>query len=176
MDRSGAVVTAVFALAWAGSAATAIPGDAAAAGALVAALTITAVAIGTALARGARRGRGHAADLGLPVDWQRRFNVIGAVQGGSIAVVVLLATTAGFAGVVPAAVCFVVGLHFFPLAHALAMRYRPLGVALCLVGTVGVAFYSAYGTDGSLVVVGTGAALVLWSTSFRHTFAGLGGT
>jgi hypothetical protein len=173
MDRSGAVITAAFALAWALSATTGMTDRTAALGAAVLAATVTVVAVVAALRPAAARHPARATGLRLPGDWQRRFNLIGAVQGASIALVVLLALVAGLVGLVPAAVCIVVGLHFFPLADAVGMRYRPLGLVLCLVGAVGVLVFATVGLAASVVVVGAGAALALWGTSFQHTFSGL---
>jgi len=173
MDRNGAMITAAFALAWALSATTAIPSGPAATGARVVAVTVTALAMIAAVVFAAERRPGHATASGLPVDWQRRFNVIGAVQCASIALLVLIASTTGLLRLVPASVCLVVGLHFFPLAKVLGMRYRPVGLLLCVVGAVGVVLSSTHGLGASVLLVGTGAALILWGASFRHTSTGL---
>jgi hypothetical protein len=109
----------------------------------------------------------------LPADWRRQFNVIGAVQAGAIALAVLVAMSAGAEGLIPASVCLVVGLHFFPVARVLRMRYRPIGAALCVVAAAGSVFYFTAGADWSVIVVGAGAALTLWSASVRHAVSGL---
>jgi hypothetical protein len=139
------------------------------------AVTVTALAMIAAVVFAAERRPGHATASGLPVDWQRRFNVIGAVQCASIALLVLIASTTGLLRLVPASVCLVVGLHFFPLAKVLGMRYRPVGLLLCVVGAVGVVLSSTHGLGASVLLVGTGAALILWGASFRHTSTGLRG-
>lgn len=173
LERSGAVVTAVFAAAWAFTGTTAVHAPAVAVGSRVGALAVTAAAVVLAVTVGSRRRTDGAAEADLPADWRRQFDVIGAVQGGAIAVVVLVGILAGVPGLIPAGVCLVVGLHFFPVARVLQLRYRPVGGALCLVAAAGCATFVTAGADRSVTVVGAGAAVTLWSTSFRHALTGL---
>jgi hypothetical protein len=173
LERSGAVITAVFALAWAFTGTVAVPADAVAVGAGSGALVVTAAAVVAAVTSAPRRRSGLAAEADLPADWRHQFNVIGAVQGAAIALAVLVGIVAGVEGLIPAAVCLIVGLHFLPVARVLQLRYRPIGAALCVVAAAGAVVHVTAGRDWSMMLVGAGAALTLWSASFRHTLTGL---
>ena len=173
LERGGAVVTALFALAWAFTGTTTMQADRVAFSFRVGALVVTAAALVIALTFGARRLRGRASAADLPADWRRQFNIIGMVQGGAIALAVLVAIAVGVAGLIPASVCLIVGLHFFPVGRLLRMRYRPTGAALCVIAATGYLAYFTASPDRSVIIVGVGAALTLWHASFRHALTGL---
>jgi hypothetical protein len=97
----------------------------------------------------------------------RYFNLINAGQTIAVLVAVFGLTKAGVPGLIPSAACFVVGLHFLPLARIFDVpRYRWTGAQLILVAAAGVTAF-AYGAPIGVVlaVVGLPAAAVLWATS-----------
>jgi hypothetical protein len=68
----------------------------------------------------------------------------------------------------------VVGLHFFPLARLFDQwQYRWTAASLTVVAVVGVVVAVAGSTDETVrVVVGAGAAVVLWLSSFHVAVRG----
>lgn len=136
-------------------------------------MVVTGAAVAAAVTGLARRTPDSASAADLPADWQRRFNVIGAVQAGAVALTVAVALAAGAAVLIPASVCLVVGLHLLPVGRLLRLRYRATGVALCATVAAGYVVPFTAGADEAVIAVGTGAALTLWSAAFRHATAGL---
>lgn len=102
----------------------------------------------------------------MPADWRRRFNRVGMLQGGAIALVVVLLVAGGLPHLIPAAIALIVGLHFFPLASIFDLPiYRTTALGLCGVAVAGF-FLSVTGQSqiGS-AVVGLGCALILCLTA-----------
>ena len=164
--RRGALVTALFALLWAVTGASGITNAAAARAVRLTALAITVVAVLLILKAGAAPGAFR--PRRVPADWSRRFNRVGAAQGVGIGSAVALLFLADAPMLIPTAVCLIVGAHFFPLAQVFDQpQHTWTGTALCLVAASGLTALAAVDAQTSLVVVGLGAALVLWSTSLH---------
>lgn len=162
--RAGALVTALFGLPWALTAAGQLPSGAA----LVvgsAALATTASAVVVALLP-PPDGRGRARDV--PPDWRGRFDRVGTVQAMAIVAVVAALVLVGQPTAVPAAVCLVVGLHFVPLTRLFDQpQFRSTAAGLCLVAAVAGALHLSGRGETAVVVAGSGAAVVLWATSLH---------
>jgi len=170
---TGVVVGAVMGVVWAGSTfgaldlAVAIP------------MLVAAVAVGAALATGARRLRSAAAALPASVPSgvdlgkvRSRFTLVVAGESAAIAVAVNVLVRSGHPQWIPAAICAAVGVHFVPLARLFRLRvYDATAVALCGVAAATMIM----GGAGAPVVLwrllpGFGAALALWATSARLLF------
>jgi len=165
LRRSGGMLMGLFAFIWANVAG----GGSAQLPLFVAALAITVATFLLAL-----RPRGEGARL-LDADWQQRYNRIGLVQFGAIAVVVVASIALDAAQLIAPLVCVVVGAHFLPLATLFVQPlFRWSGIALVVVGAIGVVLALAEASDNGAsggngetarLVVGLGAAVVLWATS-----------
>ena len=104
-----------------------------------------------------------------PGDPTRTFLLVNVGQAVLILVAVFGLARLGVPEFIAPAVVVVVGLHFLPLARALAVPlYLWTGLALLVVGALG-AVLAGTGAAVAVVraVVGLSAALVLWSTSLR---------
>ena len=67
---------------------------------------------------------------------------------------------------IPAAVCAIVGVHFFPLARIFdESLYAWTGALLCAVSVGGMIGLAVVDGQASRAVVGLGAAAVLWATA-----------
>ena len=170
----GAWFMALFGLGWAAAGASAI-GGAAQVGVLVVAGTFA-----VALVLGGIRTR-RAASV-LPHDDSpavlahrrrlfRRFNLVSGLQWLAIVVASVLLGRAGLAAFIPAAVAFVVGVHFFPLATLFDVRaYRATGGALCALAAAALFVAS----PRRLALVGLGSAAVLFATGAYVLFLARG--
>jgi hypothetical protein len=158
------LITALFGLPWALTAAGLLQAEAAT-GLRLAALTITVLAIGVALlppATGQDRVRL------VPTDWRRRFNQVGLAQAAAILAVGAALVLSGRPTLIPAAVCLVVGLHFLPLARLFDQpQFRWTGAGMCLVAAVAGSLHLWGPGTAAEVVAGGGAAVVLWVTSLH---------
>ena len=160
--RQGAVIMSVFALIWAMAGASGI--DAAASYWVIGAIAL-AVTAGT-IAFALRTSSTRTAPRDLPPDWQRRYNIIGLIEGGAILGAILILVNLDLPGLIPVVVCLIVGIHFLPLAPTFDQpEYRWTALALCIAGAVGAALYGPVSDGTVLVVVGIGAALILWGTA-----------
>ncbi|HET6698323.1 MAG TPA: hypothetical protein VFG88_04485 [Nocardioidaceae bacterium] len=157
LRRSCGILMGLFAFVWANVAG----GGSAQLPLFVAALAITVATFLLAL-----RPRGEGSRL-LDADWQQRYNRIGLIQFGAIAVVVVASIALDAAQLIAPLVCVVVGVHFLPLATLFVQPlFRWSGIALVVVGAVGVALaLGESGGEAARLVVGLGAAVVLWATS-----------
>src|SRR5581483_5396712 len=96
---------------------------------------------------------------------RRRGRIVGiasAVEGLAILVAVNVLVNTGRRDLVAPAVAIIVGVHFLPLARWLPAPIYYLTAAL-LVG-VGAAGASAGDVTARIVIVGVGAAAVLWAS------------
>jgi hypothetical protein len=160
LRRSGALLLALFAQAWAVGSLAGLSGWAVTA--------VLAVSVPTTLVAVVLAARVPPEDAGEPVarDWRRRYNRIGAVQGVLVAATVVGCVVAQRPEFIAALVCLVVGLHFLPLARILAEpRYVRTGLALCVVGLGGLGLGLAVEPAQANVSVGLAAALTLWASS-----------
>lgn len=166
LDRAGGIfVMAIFGGVWWLLGSGPVPGV----GRLVV-LAVGAVALLALLGAGwrARRSRPPsprdpaAAAVGVP------FALVNVGQGIAIAAVALGAGAADRAELIPALVCFVVGVHFLPLAGLFDVpRYRVTGGALVALAVVTFAVVPTLSLPAGAwqALPGFGAALVLWATS-----------
>jgi hypothetical protein len=90
----------------------------------------------------------------------RMFNLVNAVQWGTIVVLALILSQIGYAKWVLPAVILIIGLHFLPLARLFAYRPHYLtGAALILLACV----YPFVAREGPESAVGAlGAGVILW--------------
>jgi len=167
---AGIVVGAVMGLVWAGSAIGVLSFVAAVP------LAIAGVAICAALIAGARRLRHAAAALPAspsagfdPGRVRSRFILVTVGESAAIAAGINILVRSGSPEWIPAMICAVVGLHFFPLARLFRVRvFYASSVTLCAIAVITV----VVGMAGAPVVLwrlvpGFGAALALWATSAR---------
>ncbi|MDN5929449.1 MAG: hypothetical protein L0I24_00010 [Pseudonocardia sp.] len=102
--------------------------------------------------------------------WPTRFNGyawINVGQGGAVVIAVAVLASAGAIVLLAPVICLIVGVHFFPLARMFGQtQYWATGALLVVLAVVGVILV-VNGATGEVVriVVGFGAALVLWGTS-----------
>ncbi|RFC71782.1 hypothetical protein [Streptomyces sp. AcE210] len=171
LRRRGAIVLAVFALVWAfagGSGISAV-GVSVTVGALAAAVTVVAVVLAF------RGGAGPASRMvRLPEKWNRGVGMVNMAELVAIFVVIAASNASGHPELIPPGICLVVGLHFFPLARLFDQwQYKWTAVFLTAVAVVGLVV-AATGTtmETVRVVVGLGAALVLWASSFHVAVRG----
>lgn len=167
LRRNGAVIMSVFAFVWS----VGVPGFADATvqwSAFGAALVVTVVLVTLAI-----RGRPVQRQRRMPPDWQRRYNRVGLIQGVAIGLTIALLIYLGQPAFIPAVVSLIVGLHFFPLAHAFDQpQYVWTGVGLCVIGGIGIAMFAMSSDQAGRALVGIGAAMALWSTSAHVAFRG----
>ncbi|MFJ8077225.1 hypothetical protein ACIQ7Q_25665 [Streptomyces sp. NPDC096176] len=166
LRRRGAVVLAVFALVWAFAAGSGLASTTAAVvvGIVGAALTVAAVVAAFRGAAGTARRM-----VRLPGKWNRGVGLVNALEVVAIFAVIAASNATGHAELIPPGICLVVGLHFFPLARLFDQwQYTWTAVLLTVVAVVGTAVALAGYTDETVrVVVGAGAAVVLWLSSFH---------
>ncbi|MFD3436840.1 hypothetical protein ACFWU3_04960 [Streptomyces sp. NPDC058685] len=171
LRRRGAIVLAVFALVWAfagGSGIEAVPLSVAV-GVVAAALSVAGVVL-------AFRGAAGPAvrSVRLPEKWNRGVGIVNAAEVVAVFAVIAASNATGRPELIPPGICLVVGLHFFPLARLFDQwQYTWTAVALSVVAVVGFVALAA-GTTGETarVVVGLGAAVVLWLSSFHVAVRG----
>ncbi|MEU0088279.1 hypothetical protein [Streptomyces sp. NPDC006274] len=171
LRRRGATVLAAFALVWAFAAGSGIASMpvAVAVGAVGAVLTGAAVALAFRGAAGPARRV-----VRLPEKWNRGVGLVNGLEVVAVFAVIATANATGHAELIPPGICLVVGLHFFPLARLFDQwQYTWTGVLLTAVAVVG-AVVAAAGSPGETVrvVVGAGAAVVLWLSSFHVALRG----
>lgn len=171
LRRRGAIVLAVFALVWAfaaGSGIAAVPVSVAV-GVVAAAVTVGAVV--TAF----RGTRGPVTrTVRLPEKWNRGVGLVNVAEVAAIFVVFAASNASGHPEFIPVGICLVVGLHFFPLARLFDQgQYTWTAISLTAVSVVGLAVLAA-GTSAETIrtVVGLGAAVVLWASSFHVALRG----
>jgi hypothetical protein len=165
--RNGAVIMSLFALIWAIS----VPGFSSTTlqwTVLGAALTVTVTTVVLAL-----RGQPVQRSRSQPSDWQRRYNLVGLMEGVAIGLIIAALIYLGQPAFIPAPISVIVGLHFFPLAHAFDQpQYVWTGVGLCVIGGIGVALFAMLSDQAGRALVGIGAAATLWVTSADVTVRG----
>jgi hypothetical protein len=171
LRRRGAIVLAVFALVWAfaaGSGIAAVPVSVAV-GVVAAAVTVGAVV--TAF-RGTTRPVTRT--VRLPEKWNRGVGLVNVAEVAAIFVVIAASNASGHPAFIPVGICLVVGLHFFPLARLFDQgQYTWTAIALTAVSLVGLAVLAAGTTaETTRTVVGLGAAVVLWASSFHVALRG----
>jgi hypothetical protein len=154
--RAGAVIMSGFALLWALAGSTGLPTG----GVLV---SIVAVGITALVAVAAVFHRGPGEYVGPVVeDWRRRYNRLGLLELLAVVAVVAAGVLSGRPGLIPAAVCVVVAVHFVPLAGVFGVpSFLRVAWVLGVVGLVGLAV-SWNDPDAGRAVVGLGAAATLW--------------
>lgn len=173
LRRRGTVVLSVFALVWAFAGASGTgPADGAVPLATEAVAVLLTVA---ALFLGLRKGAAPSPrTVNLPANWARGVGIINGLEVLAIFAVIAAANASGRPGLVPVGIALVVGLHFFPLARLFDQRqYTWTAVSLSAVALVGLAVLAA-GTSAETIraVVGLGAAVVLWASSFHVALKG----
>lgn len=133
-----------------------------------------AVAITAAVAVYAVRFRPeHTRERTVPVNWMLRYNLALGAELVFIAATVASLIALGVAPLIPAVVCLVVGVHFFPLATAFDQpQYRLTGAALSAVAVLGAVLFAVADPQWCGAVAGVGAAVTLWWTSLSVTRAG----
>lgn len=169
---SGVMVGAVFGLVWVGSALPAL-------GAVVAVpVLVASVAIFAVLMTGSRRLRVAATAVpasaspagGADLDkMPRRFTIVIVIEAVAIFATARILAESDHSQWIAAAVCMIVGLHFFPLARLFRFGlYHATAVTLLLVAGVTM-LLGAAGTPPQLwqLLPGFGAALALWATGAR---------
>ncbi len=170
LRRRGSVITSLFAFAWA----VGVRGFASMAAQLivpVVALAVTVATVVFALRRTATQPETQTRRL--PSDWQRRYNLLGLGQLVAIVLAIIALVTLGVPTLIPAVVCLVVGIHFFPLSRIFDQsQYVWTGAALCGIAVLGAASLTAANEEASRAVVGFGAATILWATSAHLTSRG----
>ncbi|MFE6131031.1 hypothetical protein ACFQ6Q_22655 [Streptomyces sp. NPDC056437] len=171
LRRRGAIVLAVFALVWAFAGGSGIEAAAVsvAVGVAAAALSVAGVVL-------AFRGAAAPAvrSVRLPEKWNRGVGIVNAAEVVAIFAVIAASNATGRPELIPPGICLVVGLHFFPLARLFDQwQYTWTAVALSVVAVVGfVAIAAGTTSETARVVVGLGAAVVLWLSSFHVAVRG----
>ncbi len=171
LRRRGALIIALFALVWAAAGSSGIANSAAAMLVLVVALVVTVVAVLLALPTSTARAGDRPRQL--PANWNRRVGLVNIFQAVAIGLVLAVLNTVDKPAFIPAAVCLIVGVHFFPLAPAFDQpQYQWTAAAMCAVATAGFVAVVAIDGETSRAVVGMGAAITLWGTSLHITNRG----
>lgn len=164
MRRRGAIILGVFGLIWAFAGSSGI-GDTT--GRLVVQIAAVAVTL-LVVFIGYRNSDVPAIEPAIPEDWNRRYNLIGIIQGVAIGLAVFTLIQLDYPGLIPAVVCLIVGLHFLPLADVFDLElYRWTGIALCTLAAIGLALWPVADDGVVLATVGLGAAIILWSTVMK---------
>ena len=162
-DRFGAIVGWGFGVAWA---AWGVSGVADSTARLVA--IVVAAGLGIAALFVVLRGdlRGVQRPRQMPADWRRRYNLLILVEVVAIFLASFALGRAGLPGLIPVAVCLIVGVHFYPLAGVFDLKaYRWTAVGLCAVGVTGAALFAVVSAGTVRAAVGFSAAIVLWGTA-----------
>ncbi|MFD6888629.1 hypothetical protein [Streptomyces sp. NPDC059957] len=171
LRRRGAIVLASFALVWAfagGSGIASMP-VAVTVGVVAAVLTAGAVVLAFRGAAGA-----PVRQVRLPEKWNRGVGLVNLAEVVAIFAVIAGSNAAGRPELIPAGICLVVGLHFFPLARLYDQwQYKWTAALLTAVAVAGFAAVAA-GAAGEpvRVVVGLGAAVVLLGSSLHVAVRG----
>ncbi|MFC9398887.1 DUF7010 family protein [Streptomyces sp. NPDC057027] len=168
LRRRGGLVLAVFGLVWAlaGGSGTSV------------ATPVNVVALAVTIAAAERAFRGTAGPVTrtvrLPEKWNRGVGLVNAAELVAVFAVIAASNASGRPELIPVGICLVVGLHFLPLARLFDQRqYRWAAILLTAVALAGLAVLAAgAGAETVRAVVGLGAALVLWGTSFHVTLRG----
>jgi hypothetical protein len=164
LRKRGAIIMGIIGLVWALAGSAGFTNDMARVALLVVAVAVTVfiVLLGLRVGRQPARERPRQ----LPENWNQRYGQVGMAQGAAIGVAVLVLILAGWTALIPAVVCLIVGVHFFPLASIFDQhQYWWTGLALCLVAGAGFAILALAGRDASIAVTGLGAAITLWATA-----------
>ncbi|BCJ48236.1 hypothetical protein GCM10010168_25960 [Actinoplanes ianthinogenes] len=162
----GVFVMTGFGLFWAILAATGVSPAAAAIGLAVPAVA-TAIAVLVVALRWAAESVARGTTRRVAEHSRQVFTLVNVGQAVLILIAVFGLVRAGHPGLIPAAVCLVVGLHFLPLARVFDVRtYLATGALLIAVAVVGAVVYAAASDDALVrVVVGLPAAIALWTSS-----------
>lgn len=171
LRRRGAIVLAVFGLVWAFAGGSGI----AAAPVSVAVGVVAAVVTAGAVVIAFRGTRGPVnRPVRLPEKWNRGVGLVNAAELVAIFAVIAASNASGHPEFIPVGIGLVVGLHFFPLARLFDQRqYTGTAVALTAVALVGLAVLATGASAETIrTVVGLGAALVLWASSFHVALKG----
>ncbi|CAM5594131.1 hypothetical protein [Streptomyces narbonensis] len=171
LRRRGAIVLAVFGLVWALAGGSGI-----AAGPVSVAVGVLGVVVAAGAVVVAFRGtRGPVNRLvRLPEKWNRGVGLVNGAELLAIFAVIAASNASGHAEFIPVGICLVVGLHFFPLARLFDQpQYTWTAGLLTAVSLVGLGVLAAGGSAETVrAVVGLGAALVLWGSSFHVALRG----
>jgi hypothetical protein len=98
----------------------------------------------------------------LPADWQRRYNLLMLAE---LVIIFLASLTLGLIGY-PEAIYRIVGIHVFPFTSSFDIKpYRRTAIALCAVAVTGGGQLAVTGAASVRVIVGLGAAAVLWASA-----------
>jgi len=163
----GIAVLAYFALAWTGwGMSTGVPSALEAPTIAVAALGSVALLVTAVLMYRRAASLPHGPDAAGGRTAGRRFGIIVGVEFGGLFLLAGLLAGTGHPQLVPAVVCFGVGVHFFPLRRLFHVPiYDRTGVALCLVA-LATAVAAPLADHPALwtMLPGIGAALTLYST------------
>lgn len=101
----------------------------------------------------------------------RRFNLVFTVQGVAILLAVVLLGRFGFGALIPPAISFVVGAHFFPLAKLYGVeKYYVTGAFLCSLALIVVLIAPQ---QYWLTLVGLGSGWGLFTTAVYALFRGV---
>ncbi|MEU3686883.1 DUF7010 family protein [Streptomyces narbonensis] len=171
LRRRGAIVLAVFGLVWAlaggsGVAAAPVP---------VVLGVVAAVVTAGAVVVAFRGTKGPVNRLvRLPEKWNRGVGLVNGAELLAIFAVIAASNASGRPEFIPVGICLVVGLHFFPLARLFDQpQYTWTAVLLTALALVGLVVLAAgSGAETVRAVVGLGAALVLWGSSFHVAVRG----
>jgi hypothetical protein len=167
-ERIGAIACWAFGIAWAIWGITGLPS-----GTVLVVLGAIVVALAVVTAANAFRAGESRRPRRLPRDWQRRYNLLLLAEFGFIFLASLALGRVGHPELIPAAICLIVGLHFFPLAGLFDMApYRWTAIALCVVAIGGGGLLGVTGAATVRAIVGLGAAAVPWGSAIWIARAG----
>lgn len=159
--RTGAFILSIFAVIW-GALGTSVVGGAGYWVGVALCVAISASLIALAVRAASSGALDHAPTL--PVDWGRRYNVIGIAQMVGIATSVFLLLGVDRPEFIPGAVALIVGAHFVPLATVFGEAvYRWTGYGVMASGLLSLVTALA-NAEAARAVAGLGAAVVLWGT------------
>jgi hypothetical protein len=171
LRRRGALVLAVFGAVWSAAGASGLSAFGNAPTIVLAATVgVSVCAVLVAI----RSGRRPAKRVRLPPGWNRQVGWVNLAELVAIGMAWALLVQAGLPQLLAPVVCLIVGLHFLPLARPFDQPlYRWTGVCLAVVAVIGFVVL-AVGIDGGATrsVVGFGAAVTLWTSSFALALRG----
>jgi hypothetical protein len=163
-DR-GVLILAVFATAWALLASWAVA-TSVLPKVIAAVVSVLIFAAVLTVARGSADRLKHARTV-RPAVGAHAYEWINVGQAVAIALAVAILASAGAAVLLPAVICLIVGGHFLPLAWLFRQpQYWWTGALLVAAAVAGLVLLGVGVLPRlSIVVVGFGAALVLWATA-----------
>lgn len=163
LRRQGMLILGVFALIWALMGASGLGNATAEIAVQIVAVVVTVILVVIAV----QSDTAFDAMQRLPPDWNRRYNRVGLLQAGAIGVAVVALIWVGTPGLIPVAVCLIVGVHFFPLVTVFEQpEYRWTALALCLAAVLGAVLFVATNDATVRAAVGLSAAIILWLTAY----------